>query len=98
VLYIVKKYLNYDIYNLELFTYARDLTKHHEIGSKENNLFVKAGITDREAIMYLFEKEKFNYVVHFVAESYVDRSITKPIVICRINVFGAQMLYMQQSK
>ena len=78
VQYMVNKYPHYDIYNLDLLTYAGDLTKHRDIEKKENYHFIKADIADREVIIPLFEKEKFDYVVHFAAESHVDRSITDP--------------------
>lgn len=92
VQYMVKKYPQYEIYNLDLLTYAGDLTKHREIENKENYHFVKADIADRETILSLFEKEKFDYIVHFAAESHVDRSITDPEVFVRTNVMGTQTL------
>jgi dTDP-glucose 4,6-dehydratase len=92
VQYMVKKYPQYDIYNLDLLTYAGDLTKHREIENESNYYFIKADITDRETIISLFEKEKFDYVVHFAAESHVDRSITDPEIFVRINVLGTQVL------
>ncbi|KUP05287.1 spore coat protein [Bacillus coahuilensis m2-6] len=92
VQYMVDKYPQYDIYNLDLLTYAGDLTKHKHIETKENYHFVKADIADRETIMALFEKEKFDYVVHFAAESHVDRSITDPGVFVQTNVVGTQVL------
>jgi dTDP-glucose 4,6-dehydratase len=92
VQYMVKKYPHYDIYNLDLLTYAGDLTKHREIEKKVNYHFVKADITDRATILTLFEKEKFDYVAHFAAESHVDRSITDPEIFVRTNVLGTQVL------
>lgn len=92
VQYMVMKYPNYDIYNLDLLTYAGDLTKHRDIETNENYHFVKADIADRDTIIPLFEKEKFDYVVHFAAESHVDRSITDPGVFVRTNVLGTQVL------
>ncbi|WP_077358722.1 dTDP-glucose 4,6-dehydratase [Virgibacillus halodenitrificans] len=92
VQYMVDKYPQYDIYNLDLLTYAGDLTKHKHIETKANYRFVKADIADRETIMALFEKEKFDYVVHFAAESHVDRSITDPAVFVQTNVVGTQVL------
>ena len=59
----------------------------------ENNYhFVKADIADRDTIISLFEKEKFDYVVHFAAESHVDRSISDPEIFVRTNVLGTQVL------
>ncbi|WRP06312.1 dTDP-glucose 4,6-dehydratase [Rossellomorea aquimaris] len=92
VQYVVDKYPQYDIYNLDLLTYAGDLTKHKHIEKKDNYHFVKADIADRETILALFEKEKFDYVVHFAAESHVDRSITDPGVFVQTNVVGTQVL------
>lgn len=92
VQYMLDKYPNYDIFNLDLLTYAGDLTKHKDIENKENYIFIKADIADRNTIIPLFEKEKFDYVVHFAAESHVDRSITDPGVFVQTNVLGTQVL------
>lgn len=92
VKYMVNKYPDYDIYNLDLLTYAGDLTKHRDIEMRENYHFVKADIADRDTIINLFVKEKFDYVVHFAAESHVDRSITDPGVFVQTNVIGTQVL------
>ncbi|MDM5211558.1 dTDP-glucose 4,6-dehydratase [Peribacillus sp. NJ4] len=92
VQFMVNKYPQYDIYNLDLLTYAGDLTKHQEIENKPNYHFVKADIADRKSIMSLFEREKFDYVVHFAAESHVDRSITNPEIFVLTNVLGTQVL------
>ena len=92
VQYMINKYPQYEIYNLDGLTYAGDLTKHCEIYMKENYHFMKADIADRETILPLFEKEKFDYVVHFAAESHVDRSITEPEIFVRTNVLGTQVL------
>jgi len=92
VQYMVNKYPLYDIYSLDLLTYAGDLTKHREIEPRDNYFFSKADITNREVIMPLFEKEKFDYIVHFAAESHVDRSITDPGIFIQTNVVGTQVL------
>ncbi|MGN7763265.1 dTDP-glucose 4,6-dehydratase [Paenibacillus sp. 22594] len=92
VQYMVGKYSSYDIVNLDLLTYAGDLTKHTKIEDRENYRFVQADIADRETVISLFEQEKFDYVVHFAAESHVDRSITDPAVFVRTNVMGTQVL------
>ena len=59
---------------------------------KDNYHFVKADIADQETIMSLFEKEKFDYVVHFAAESHVDRSITNPEIFVRNKCIRTQVL------
>jgi len=92
VQYMVNKYPNYDIYNLDLLTYAGDLSKHQAIEGKENYYFLKADITDRKTIFSLFENMKFDYAVHFAAESHVDRSIRNPGIFVQTNVVGTQVL------
>jgi dTDP-glucose 4,6-dehydratase len=92
VQYMINKYPGYDIYNLDLLTYAGDLTKHKHIETKENYHFIKADIADRNTIISLFEQEQFDYVVHFAAESHVDRSITDPGIFVKTNVVGTQVL------
>jgi dTDP-glucose 4,6-dehydratase len=90
--YMVDKYPDYSIYNLDLLTYAGDLTKHREIENSENYFFINLDITDRQSINELFEREKFTYIVHFAAESHVDRSISDPGLFVRTNVLGTQVL------
>ncbi|MGD6776450.1 dTDP-glucose 4,6-dehydratase [Sutcliffiella horikoshii] len=92
VQYMVNKYPNYDIYNLDLLTYAGDLSKHKSIEQETNYHFIKADISDRNEIFTIFEREKFDYVAHFAAESHVDRSITEPEIFVKTNVLGTQVL------
>lgn len=92
VQYMVEKYPEYEIYNVDVLTYAGDLTKHCDIETMDNYHFIKADIVDRLMIIPLFEKEKFDYVVHFAAESHVDRSITDPAVFVSTNILGTQVL------
>lgn len=92
VQYMVNKYPEYDIYNLDLLTYAGDLSKHRNIESRPNYYFIKADIADRDTIVPLFQREKFDYVIHFAAESHVDRSISDPGIFIRTNVMGTQVL------
>ncbi|MDQ0428869.1 dTDP-glucose 4,6-dehydratase [Planomicrobium stackebrandtii] len=92
VQYMAAKYPHYHIYNLDLLTYAGDLTKHREIENEANYSFVHIDIADRKAVNELFEKVDFAYVIHFAAESHVDRSITDPEIFIRTNVLGTQVL------
>lgn len=92
VQYMTEKYPNYDIYNLDLLTYAGDLTKHQAIEMYENYHFLQADIADRETIFSLFENYNFDFVIHFAAESHVDRSITDPGIFVKTNVVGTQVL------
>lgn len=90
--YLIKQYPHYKIFNLDALTYAGDLTKHVAIETMENYHFIKADITNYQEITQLFEKERFDFVVHFAAESHVDRSIIDPGIFVQTNVLGTQVL------
>ncbi|MDC2866195.1 dTDP-glucose 4,6-dehydratase [Bacillus sp. BP-3] len=92
VRYMVKKYPNYQIVNLDLLTYAGNLENLKDIENEPNYKFVKGDIADRSFINSLFEKEKFDYVLNFAAESHVDRSITNPDIFIQTNIQGTQVL------
>ncbi len=81
---------NEDIHlvNLDLLTYAGDITNLKEIENHPRYTFVKGDICDRELITSLFEKYNFQGVLHFAAESHVDNSIKNPDAFIRTNVFG----------
>lgn len=92
VQYMVGKYPDYDIYNLDALTYAGELAKHRAIELQENYHFIHADIVDNEKLLSLFEKERFDAIVHFAAESHVDRSIRNPSLFLQTNVVGTQAL------
>jgi len=84
----VNKYPDYQIMNLDKLTYAGNLANLTDIEDKPNYSFVKADITDAFEINELFQKEKFDAVIHLAAESHVDRSITDPTAFVMTNVIG----------
>lgn len=90
--HMIAKYPEYKIYNLDLLTYAGELAKHKSLTDHPNYSFIQADIADYKTVMSIFKKEKFDYVVHFAAESHVDRSITDPGVFVKTNVMGTQAL------
>ena len=90
--YMVNKYPEDMIVNLDLLTYAGNLETLKPVENKPNYKFVHGDIADRPFIMDLFEKEQFDVVVNFAAESHVDRSITNPGIFVQTNVLGTQTL------
>ncbi len=84
----VSNYPDYQIVNLDKLTYAGNLANLRDIEDKPNYSFVKADITDVVEINELFQKEKFDAVIHLAAESHVDRSITDPTAFVMTNVIG----------
>lgn len=96
--YMVNKYHDYMIVNLDALTYAGNLETLKDIQNKKNYKFVKGDISDREFIFDLFENEKFDMVVNFAAESHVDRSIVEPDIFIKTNVLGTQILLEASKK
>jgi dTDP-glucose 4,6-dehydratase len=92
VRYMVNKYPDYTIVNLDLLTYAGNLENLKDIENKPNYKFVRGDIADRDFIQGLFQEEKFDYVINFAAESHVDRSITDPGIFVQTNIQGTLAL------
>lgn len=90
--YMLKNHPQDLIVNLDLLTYAGNLESLQDIEDNPNYKFVRGDIADREFIMELFEKEKFDIVVNFAAESHVDRCIVNPGIFVQTNVMGTQVL------
>ena len=92
VYYMLREHPDYKIVCIDALTYAGNLETLEEALKNPNFSFVKADIADREAVYALFEKEGFDVVVNFAAESHVDRSIEHPEVFLNTNVMGTQVL------
>ena len=88
VLYMLKKYQDIRIINLDKLTYAGNLENLKSIQDDPRHIFVHGDICDAELVSSLFEKYEIEYVAHFAAESHVDRSIREPEVFAKTNVMG----------
>ena len=84
----INKYPDYNIVNLDKLTYAGNPENLKDVEHAANYTFVKADINDDKAIFELFEKYKFEGVVHLAAESHVDRSISNPKEFIMTNIVG----------
>lgn len=78
--------------NLDLLTYAGNLGNLKDCENDLRYHFVKGDIRDRRLLKELFARYDFDTVVHFAAESHVDRSITDPEVFLTTNIMGTQAL------
>ena len=76
------------IINVDVLTYAGNLENLKDLEGRENYTFIRADITDRDAIAEIFRNHDIDRVVHFAAESHVDRSIRDPEVFVVTNVVG----------
>ena len=88
----VKQYPHYKIVNLDKLTYAGNLENLKDIDALPNYEFVKGDIADLEQMRSLFEKYRFDGVLHCAAESHVDRSIKDPLAFALTNVIGTVSL------
>jgi len=79
---------NSQIVNLDKLTYAGNLGNLADLDAGSRHVFVRGDICDRACIDNLFATYKPRAVVHFAAESHVDRSILGPEEFIQTNVFG----------
>ncbi|MCP3778152.1 dTDP-glucose 4,6-dehydratase [Paenibacillus sp. MZ03-122A] len=91
VLYMLKQHPDYEIVNIDALTYAGNLENLKSIENNPKHSFIKADITDAQAIDQLMQ-QGIDVVVNFAAESHVDRSILEPEVFVKTNVLGTQVL------
>ena len=94
----VNNYPDYEIFNLDVLTYAGNLENLRDIENASNYHFLKADIRDRKAIDELFQKHQFEGVIHLAAESHVDRSIENPAPFLKTNIFGTYSLLKSSYK
>ena len=90
VRYMINKYSDYHIINLDALTYCGNLENLKDIEDRDNYTFVKGDIRDKSVVDDLVKKS--DYVINFAAESHVDRSITDPEIFIKSNVLGTQVL------
>ncbi|WP_177730897.1 dTDP-glucose 4,6-dehydratase [Flavobacterium inviolabile] len=88
VTYFIENNPDIHVVNLDLLTYAGDLSNLKEVENHKQYTFVKGDICDKELIEQLFEKYNFSGVIHFAAESHVDNSISGPEAFIKTNVLG----------
>ena len=89
---MVNKYPNDEYVCIDALTYAGNMETLVPIMNKPNFKFVHENICNRNAIYELFEKEHFDYVINFAAESHVDRSIENPEIFLETNIVGTSVL------
>lgn len=88
IIFMLKKYTSIRIINLDKLTYAGNLQNLKSIENDERYTFIQGDVCDKELVSDLFKKYDINYVVHFAAESHVDRSIKNPEIFVKTNIMG----------
>ncbi len=92
VRYMLKKYPDYKIINLDLLTYAGNLENLKDVADNENYAFIQADIRDHVEIQKIIASYDVTSVVNFAAESHVDRSIEDPNIFLSTNIIGTRVL------
>lgn len=88
--YMLEKHPDYEIINLDALTYCGNLENLEDIEENPNYSFVKGNICDDELVDEVVSE--VDYIVHFAAESHVDRSIEDPQIFIKSNIIGTQVL------
>ena len=89
---LVPKYPNYLFVNIDLLTYAGNLTNLSEVENAPNYRFEKLDVCDAAGISRCFAEHGIDSVIHLAAETHVDRSILGPEAFIHTNVQGTQHL------
>ena len=90
--YLIKKYPDYKIINFDKLTYAGNLYNLEMIEENPNYTFMKGDIAKQVDVKNVFEQFNPDFVVHFAAESHVDRSIINPDLFLQTNILGTQIV------
>lgn len=90
ILYWLKNHPDDEVVNFDALTYAGNLENLKEVEENAHYSFVRGNITDESVVTKCMEG--VDYVVHFAAESHVDRSIQDPSTFVKTNVLGTQTL------
>ena len=89
---LVNKYPQYHVINIDLLTYAGNLSNLMDIEHNKNYTFVKGDICNSKKLSQIFKKYNISSVIHLAAESHVDRSIKDPLLFAKTNVTGTLTL------
>jgi dTDP-glucose 4,6-dehydratase len=85
---VVPRHPEHSFVNVDALTYAANLTNLAGIADRPNYEFAQVDIADAVAVRQLFERTAPHMVVHFAAESHVDRSIHAPETFIATNIVG----------
>jgi dTDP-glucose 4,6-dehydratase len=92
VRYMLQAHTDVAVVNFDKLTYAGNLENLADVAGDPQYRFVKGDICAREDLEKAFEEHSIDTVVHFAAESHVDRSILGAAVFVQTNVLGTQVL------
>ena len=97
IIYNASQNKNFNILNVDNLTYSGNHKNLSAVQNSSNYKFVKADICDNKLLTSIFNDFKPDAIVHFAAESHVDRSIDDPMTFINTNIIGTANL-LQISK
>ncbi len=89
--YLVERYKDYQVVNLDKLTYAGNLENLREVENSSNYEFIKGDMGDARLVEEILQRG-IEVIINFAAESHVDRSIEDPLIFIKTNVLGTQTL------
>jgi len=89
--YMIKNY-DYQIINLDALTYAGNLENLKGVEDNPNYKFIHGRIEDKQLVNNLLKEVEITYIIHFAAESHVDRSIADSSTFIKTNIVGTHVL------
>lgn len=90
--YILANNINTSIVNLDALTYAGNLDNLNDLPDASRYKFIEGNVCDLELIKRLLRDYQIDTIIHFAAESHVDRSIEGPNIFVKTNVEGTAIL------
>lgn len=90
--YLLNKYLDYNVINLDCLTYAGNLLNLKEVEDNPRYFFIQGDIRNQETVVSIFKEFSIQIVVNFAAESHVDRSIVSSDDFVSTNILGTHIL------
>lgn len=90
--YLLNKYADVEIINLDLRTYAGRMENMHDFIENPRHKFVKGDISDRKTVEQILRKHEVDVVVNFAAGTHVDRSILEAGSFILTDVYGTYIL------
>lgn len=98
VRFLLEKEPGAHVYNLDLLTYAGSLENLKNLPSPDRHTFIHGDIGDADLLDRIFDEHAIDTVVHFAAESHVDRSILGPEAFIQTNIIGTFKLLQTARK
>lgn len=91
--YMIKKYSQYNFYNLDAMYYCASTTNiNKNIRNKKNYKFIHGKIQNEELVTHILQEHQIDTIIHFAAQSHVDNSFSNPIQYTKDNILGTHIL------